>query len=118
MSRAVIAGGAIIGIWIALYAKGILYTMILFNYPYMGSMLVPLLGGVLWRKATLQGAIAAIAIGGVVGVVSFMAGIPGPFQGMLNVDLGLLAAYVASAVAFVAVSLRTAPSTDRLGQLD
>ena len=71
----------------------------------MGSMFVPLLGGVLWRRATPQGAIAAIIAGGTVGVISFLAGIPGPFQGIFNVELGLLAAYVASALAFVVVSL-------------
>jgi SSS family solute:Na+ symporter len=107
VSRAVVAGAVIVGVWIALHAKGILYTMIIFNYPYMGSMLVPLLGGVLWRGATLPGAIAAIVAGGVVGVVSFLAGIPGPLQGWFNVDLGLLIAYLISAVVFVGVSLRT-----------
>jgi len=105
ISRVVIVVAALAGIAIALHAKGILYTMIIFNYPYMGSMLVPLLGGVLWRKATPQGAIAAMIAGGTVGVISFLAGIPGPFQGIFNVELGLLAAYVASALAFVVVSL-------------
>jgi SSS family solute:Na+ symporter len=107
VSRAVVAGAVFIGVLIALHAKGILYTMIIFNYPYMGSMLVPLLGGVLWRGATLQGAIAAIVAGGVVGVVSFMVGIPGPLQGWFNVDLGLLIAWLVSAVVLVVVSICT-----------
>ncbi len=109
ISRAVIVGAVFLGIGIALSVKGILYTMIIFNYPYMGSMLVPLLGGVLWRRATWQGAVAAMVVGGLVGVVAFLAGIPGPLQGWFNIDLGLLIAYCASTVAFVVVSKLTRP---------
>lgn len=105
--RAAIGGATLIGIWIALHAKGILYTMILFNYPYMGSMLVPLLGGVLWKRATRQAALSAMVLGGLVGVASFLTGVPGPFQGWFNVDLGLLAAYGVSAAGFVGVTLTT-----------
>jgi SSS family solute:Na+ symporter len=46
LSRMVVVGAAVLGVIVALEAKGILYTMIIFNYPYMGSLLVPLLGGV------------------------------------------------------------------------
>ena len=107
ISRLVILIAAIIGIVIALQAKGILYTIIIFNYPYMGSMLIPLLGGVLWPKATTSGAIAAIFTGGFIGVAAFFVGIPGPLQGIINIDLGLLVAYAVSAVVFVLVSLST-----------
>ena len=103
-------GALIAGILIALHAKGILYTMIIFNYPYMGSMLVPLLGGVLWKKATTKGAIAAILVGGVIGGVSFAVGIPGPISGLFNIDLGLFIAYTASAFVFIIVSLWTSSS--------
>ena len=113
ISRAVIAVSAIAGILMASRAGGILDTIIIFNYPYMGSMLVPLLGGVLFARATAKGAVAAIFVGGTIGVVSFLAGIPGRMHGLFNVDLGLLVAYTASAVVFVAVSLYTSPSTTR-----
>jgi SSS family solute:Na+ symporter len=105
ISRIVVVGALVAGILIAFHAKGILYTIIIFNYPYMGSMLVPLLGGVLWDKATAEGAVAAILTGGAIGVVSFLIGMPGPFRGLFNVDLGLFVAYAVSAVIFVAVSL-------------
>jgi SSS family solute:Na+ symporter len=107
ISRLVIVGTLIAGVAVAFKAKGILYTMIIFNYPYMGSMLVPLLGGLLWKRATMKGAVAAIVAGGLVGVVSFLAGLPGPLNGIVNVDLGLLIAYAVSAVVFVLVSLAT-----------
>jgi len=107
ISRLVIVGALVAGVAVAFAAKGILYTMIIFNYPYMGSMLVPLLGGVLWERATPKGAMAAIVAGGAVGVASFLAGLPGPLPGMFNVDLGLLAAYGLSAAVLIAVSLAT-----------
>ena len=113
ISRAVIVVAATLGILIALRAEGILDTIIIFNYPYMGSMLVPLLGGVLFPRATAKGAIASMLVGGAIGVVSFIAGVPGRAHGLFNVDLGLLTAYIASAVVFVAVSLYTSPSTRR-----
>jgi len=108
ISRVVIVIAGVVGILIALQAQGILFTMIIFNYPYMGSMLVPLLGGVFWRGATLQGAVAAMVVGGAIGVVSFIVGVvPGPLHGLFNIDLGLFIAYITSTAAFVVVSLRT-----------
>jgi SSS family solute:Na+ symporter len=107
VSRAVIVASALAGILIASRAGGILDTIIIFNYPYMGSMLVPLLGGVLFSRATAAGAIAAIVVGGAIGVVSFLAGVPGRIHGLFNIDLGLLIAYLASTVVFVSVSLLT-----------
>jgi SSS family solute:Na+ symporter len=109
VSRAALVTALAIGIVLALHAKGILYTIIIFNYPYMGSMLVPLLGGVLWAGATFKGAMAAMAVGAAVGIAAFIAGMPGRFHGFVNVDLGLLLAYSLSAIVFVAVSLATRP---------
>jgi SSS family solute:Na+ symporter len=110
ISRVVILIAAVVGIFIAFQAKGILYTIIIFNYPYMGSMLIPLLGGVLWPKATTKGAIAAVFTGGIVGVAAFIIGLPSPWQGVVNIDLGLFIAYAVSAVVFVGVSLTTQES--------
>ena len=114
LSRAVIVGALIAGVLIAFRAKGILYTMIIFNYPYMGSMLVPLLGGVIWKRATPKGAIAAMVVGGTIGIASFLAGVPGRFHGLFNIDLGLFIAYSASALVFIAVSLLTSDTEKRL----
>jgi SSS family solute:Na+ symporter len=113
LSRIVIVGMLFVGVAIAFYAKGILYTIIIFNYPYMGSLLVPLLGGVLWKGATTKGAIAALFVGGAIGVASFIAGVPGPLQGLFNIDMGLLVAYAVSAIVFVSVSLATPDQDSR-----
>ena len=109
LSRAVIVASALAGVLIASRASGILDTIIIFNYPYMGSMLVPILGGVLFPRATAKGAVAAIFVGGTIGVASFLVGMPGRVHGLFNIDLGLLMAYSASAVVFVVVSLYTNP---------
>lgn len=114
ISRATIVVMLVVGIVIAFYAKGILYTIIIFNYPYMGSMLVPLLGGVLWERATAKGALAALPVGGTIGVVAFFGGFPGPIQGLFNIDLGLLIAYSVSALVFVTVSLMTSEKGPKL----
>lgn len=105
ISRVAIVGALTGGILIAFRAKEILHTMIIFNYPFMGSMLVPLLGGVLWKKATAKGAFAAVITGGTIGVGAFLADQVGAFEGLFNIDLGLFFAYAASAIVFVAVSL-------------
>ncbi|MDH6518893.1 SSS family solute:Na+ symporter [Streptomyces sp. SAI-208] len=70
----------------------------------VGGLLVPILGGLLWRRGTAQGALASVAVGGLA-VIGLMAG-----YGILAnepVYYGLLA----SLVVYVAVSLAT-PATD------
>jgi SSS family solute:Na+ symporter len=108
VARSVIVLTLLTGLLIAFRASNILFTIIILNYPYMGSMLVPLLGGVLWRSATPQGARAAMVVGGAIGIAAFVAGIPGRFQGFMNYNLGLLLAWLASTFVFVVVSLITA----------
>ena len=51
--------GSLVGIFFAFHMTDILDAMIIFNYPYMGSLLIPLLGGLLRKGATRRGAVAA-----------------------------------------------------------
>lgn len=104
-ARLAVAVALVVGVAVALKARGILDTIIIFGYPYMASMLVPLLGGLLWRRGTTRGAYAAMAVGGAIGVAAFLAGVPGPLNGAFNIDLALLIAFGVSAVVFVLVSL-------------
>ncbi len=106
-ARMAVAVSLVLGVAVALRARGILDTIIIFNYPYMGSMLVPLLGGLLWKGGTTRGAYAAMWVGGAIGVGAFLAGVPGPLQGLVNIDLALLIAFAVSALAFVSVSAAT-----------
>jgi SSS family solute:Na+ symporter len=110
-ARLAVAVALILGVVVALRARGILDTIIIFNYPYMGSMLVPLLGGLLWKGGTTTGAYAAMWVGGAIGVAAFFVGVPGPLQRLVNIDLALLVAFAVSAVAFVGVSLGTRGGT-------
>ncbi|WP_395570816.1 sodium:solute symporter [Streptomyces sp. BK79] len=71
----------------------------------VGGLLVPILGGLLWKRGTAQGALAAVAVGGVA-VVGLMAA-----YGILAnepVYYGLLA----SLAVYVAVSLATRPTDE------
>ena len=122
LSRIVVVVALLLGMLVAFKATGILDTIIIFNYPFMGSMLVPLLGGVLWRKATIQGALAAMIVGGVIGVGASIMGLPGlpeklqatSIVGLAVNDfkeLGLFIAYAVSTVVFVTVSLCTAKAS-------
>ncbi|MFB7362513.1 sodium:solute symporter, partial [Streptomyces hydrogenans] len=71
----------------------------------VGGLLVPILGGLLWKRGTVQGALAAIAAGGLT-VVGLMAA-----YGILAnqpIYFGLLA----SLAAYVIVSLATRPTDE------
>lgn len=111
VSQITVCVGSIIGIIFCFYMTDFLDAMIIFNYPYMGSLLIPLFGGLLWKGATRKGAFAAAFAGGTVGVVAFFLGIPSPIQGLVNVDLALFIAYLSALIMFIAVSL-----TDTKGQ--
>jgi solute:Na+ symporter, SSS family len=104
ISRIAVLVSAIAGILLSFKITNILDAIILFNYPYMGSILIPLLGGVLWKGATKKAAVYAMFIGGFIGVLAFLSGIPGPFKGWINPDLGLFYAYTVSLLVLIVVS--------------
>ena len=85
----------------ALSVPGIIQVLSLAYTMYASGVFIPIIGGILWRRATRAGAIAAIIAGsagglsGVFGLVDY-----GPVP---DVVVGALA----SLVAFVAVSLLT-----------
>lgn len=73
----------------------------------VGGLLVPILGGLLWKRGTVQGALAAVIVGGLA-VIGLMAG-----YGILAnepVYYGLLA----SLAAYLVVSLATKPTDERV----
>ncbi len=104
VARATVILASLAGIGFAMKMTSILDAIILFNYPYMGSMLVPLLAGILYPGATTKGCFGAMIVGGVIGVSCFFAGIPGPLNGWVNPDMGLFYAYGASLIVLVAIS--------------
>jgi solute:Na+ symporter, SSS family len=72
----------------------------------VGGLLVPIIGALVWRRATGAGALAAIAVGGTV-VVIFMI-----TDGLLA-DTPIYFGLLASLVAFVVVSLVTEPTSEQ-----
>lgn len=103
------AATLVVGVAVALRARGILDTIIIFSYPYMAGMLVPLLGGLLWPRGMTRGAYAAMGVGAAIGIAAFLAGVPGPLNGAFDIDFALLIAFAVSALVYVAVSLTSPP---------
>ncbi|MEU2622915.1 sodium:solute symporter [Streptomyces sp. NPDC007157] len=96
-----IMGVGVIGTAIAL--NNVVEALTVAYNLLVGGLLVPILGGLLWKRGTVQGALAAVTVGGLA-VIGLMAG-----YGILAnepVYYGLLA----SLAAYVAVSLATRPT--------
>ncbi|MGW7378453.1 sodium:solute symporter [Streptomyces sp. NPDC054794] len=94
-------GVAVIGTAIAL--NNVVEALTVAYNLLVAGLLVPILGGLLWKRGTVQGALASVIVGGLA-VIGLMAG-----YGILAnepVYLGLSA----SLVAYVAVSLATKPT--------
>ncbi|MFH9660797.1 sodium:solute symporter [Streptomyces sp. NPDC017248] len=98
-----VMGLAVIGTAIAL--NNVVEALTVAYNLLVGGLLVPILGGLLWKRGTAGGALAAVAVGGLA-VIGLMAG-----YGILAnepVYYGLLA----SLAAYVVVSLATRPTDE------
>ncbi|MET7452461.1 sodium:solute symporter [Streptomyces sp. NPDC005574] len=96
-----VMGLAVIGTAIAL--NNVVEALTVAYNLLVGGLLVPILGGLLWRRGTVRGALAAVTVGGLA-VIGLMAG-----YGILAnepVYYGLLS----SLAAYVVVSLATRPT--------
>ncbi|MEU9052945.1 MULTISPECIES: sodium:solute symporter [unclassified Streptomyces] len=96
-----IMGLAVIGTAIAL--NNVVEALTVAYNLLVGGLLVPILGGLLWKRGTAQGALAAVTVGGLA-VITLMA-----TYGILAnepVYYGLLS----SLAAYIAVSLMTKPT--------
>ncbi|MFG2285226.1 sodium:solute symporter [Streptomyces sp. NPDC048595] len=96
-----VMGVAVIGIAIGL--NDVVAALTVAYNLLVGGLLVPILGGLLWKRGTAAGALASVAVGGLA-VVGLM------------LSFGVLAnepiyyGLIASLVAYVAVSLATRPT--------
>nr|BFD84710.1 sodium:solute symporter [Streptomyces sp. Xyl84] len=98
-----IMGVGVIGTAIAL--NNVVEALTVAYNLLVGGLLVPILGGLLWKRGTAPGALASVIVGGLA-VIGLMAG----FGILANepVYYGLLS----SLVAYVAVSLATRPTDE------
>ncbi|OON72536.1 sodium:solute symporter [Streptomyces tsukubensis] len=96
-----IMGVVVIGVAIAL--NNVVEALTVAYNLLVGGLLVPILGGLLWKRGTVQGALAAVVVGGLA-VIGLMAG----YDILANepVYYGLLA----SLAAYLVVSLATRPT--------
>jgi SSS family solute:Na+ symporter len=98
-SRVVTVVVGLAALLIGLSLPGIVRTLIYSYTMYTAGVLVPVLGGAVWKRATRWGALAAIVTGSVVAIVGLATGLE-----IGGVPTEIYAA-VASAVSFVVVSL-------------
>lgn len=99
VSRWVTIAVGVLALLIGLSLPGIVRTLIYSYTMYTAGILVPVLGGVLWKRATRAGAVAAIAAGSVVAMIGLTTGVA-----IMGIPTEIYSALV-SAAAFVAASL-------------
>lgn len=106
-NRAFILAMGVAVVLIAIALNDVVEALTVAYNLLVGGLLVPILGGLLWKRGTAQGALAAVAVGGLA-VVGLMAA-----YGILAnepVYYGLLA----SLAVYVAVSLATRPTDEAI----
>jgi SSS family solute:Na+ symporter len=95
----------ILGLLIALIMPGIIDALIYSYTMYSAGVFIPVMGGVLWKSATRQGALASLIIGSIVALWGILTS-----ANIFGVPAEIYAALVSLAV-FVVVSLATQPKT-------
>lgn len=91
----------ILGLLIALIMPGIIDALIYSYTMYSAGVFIPVIGGVLWKSATRQGALASLIIGSIVALWGILTS-----ANILGVPAEIYAAFV-SLIVFVLVSLAT-----------
>lgn len=103
-NRWYVIGLGIVVVGIALLIQDVVAAMTIAYDVLVGGLLVPILGGLLWRRATGQGALAAIVVG-TVATLGTMAAF-----GDIYANEPIYAGLGLGAIVFVAVSLLTRPT--------
>jgi SSS family solute:Na+ symporter len=105
LSRAVTVAVGALALLLGLALPGIVTTLIYAYTMYSAGVLVPVIGGVVWKRATRAGAISSALAGAAVAVVGLSTGLE--VGGVPTEITGALA----SAIVFVVVSLATGADT-------
>ncbi|MFI6286502.1 sodium:solute symporter [Streptomyces sp. NPDC051018] len=102
-NRAFILAMGVCVIAIAIALNDVVEALTVAYNLLVGGLLVPILGGLLWKRGTVQGALASMVVGGVA-VIALMAG-----YGILA-DEPVFYGLLSSLAVYVAVSLFTRPT--------
>ncbi|WP_443706279.1 sodium:solute symporter [Pseudonocardia parietis] len=105
-TRWAVAAFGVIMIVIACLLQDVVAALTLAYGILVGGLLVPILGGLVWRRATRAGALAAMAVGTVATLGTMLV------LGDLYANEPVFAGVGTGLVAFVAVSLLTRPTGD------
>jgi solute:Na+ symporter, SSS family len=112
-NRLLIAAFGVVVIVIACVLQDVVAALTIAYGILVGGLLVPILGGLVWRRATIVGAVAAMAVG-TVATIATMAAV-GDIYANEPIYVGL----AAGLVVFVAGSLASRPTaTDVLAEWD
>ncbi|WP_321420064.1 sodium:solute symporter family protein [uncultured Methanomethylovorans sp.] len=111
ISIIIIILGATIG---SFYINGIIDAIHIATFIASSSYFFPLMGGLYWKRATKEGALAGLIVGFIAQVVFTIADLNG-FVDLANIhpllsNHGVIAGMVLSGIAFFGVSLATKPS--------
>lgn len=105
-NRWAVAGFGVVMIVIACLLQDVVAALTLAYGILVGGLLVPILGGLVWRRATRSGALAAMAVGTVATIGTML------LLGDLYANEPVFAGVGTGLVAFVVVSLLTRPTGD------
>lgn len=112
VGRWAILGFSAMAYIMALYVPGLLVTIGLVAFAGLAQVVVPTVGALFWRRASVAGATAGLLVG-VTSLVVFTA-VPATIPGPFSVGGGGLLSLLLNIVVFVGVSLFTKPRDSRL----
>ncbi len=116
-SRGYILGFGIIVVAIACVLKDVVAALTIAYDILVGGLAVAIIGGIIWPRANIAGALVSIIVGTVLtlGSMAYLTLVDG--QSVMDAILAnepIFAGLIGSLVAFVAVSLATAPTPDAI----
>ena len=117
INRILIVAMVIISATISMHVDTVLDAVIMATVIGTASCFLPIMGALFWRRATAQGALAGLVIGGGTQITLIIAEVT--YFGKLDaispllIEHGVLIGVLLSAVTFVGVSLATPQSDDR-----
>ncbi|HIE32121.1 MAG TPA: sodium:solute symporter family protein [Methanosarcinales archaeon] len=117
INRILIVAMVIISATISMHVDTVLDAVIMATVIGTASYFLPIMGALFWRRATAQGALAGLVIGGGTQITLIIAEVT--YFGKLDaispllIEHGVLIGVLLSAVTFVGVSLATPQSDDR-----